>query len=44
MNATFLVLRTGCQWDALDATGICSSTSAYRRFRELLDAAVFEDF
>jgi transposase len=44
MNAIFFVLRTGCQWDALNATGICSSTSAYRRFREWLDAGVFEEF
>src|SRR6476660_7515874 len=34
MDAIFFVLRTGCQWNALDATGICSSSSAYRRFRE----------
>lgn len=24
MNAIFFVLRTGCQWNALNATGICS--------------------
>ena len=42
MNAIFFVLRTGCQWNALNATGICPSTSAYRRFREWLDAGVFE--
>ena len=30
--------------EALNATGICSSTSAYRRFREWLDAGVFEEF
>ncbi len=28
MNAIFFVLRTGCQWNALNATGICSSSSA----------------
>jgi transposase len=44
MDAIFFVLRTGCQWNALNATGICSSTSAYRRFREWLDAGVFEEF
>jgi transposase len=44
MNAIFFVLRTGCQWNALNATGICSSTSAYRRFREWLDADVSEEF
>lgn len=44
MNPIFFVLRTGCQWNALNATGVCSSTSAYRRFREWLDAGVFEEF
>ena len=34
MNAILLVLRTGMQWNALNATGICSCASAYRRFRE----------
>lgn len=28
MNATLFVLRTGCQCNALNATGICSSSSA----------------
>jgi hypothetical protein len=27
-----LPLRTGCQWNALSATGLCSSSSAHRRF------------
>ena len=44
MDAIFFVLRTGCQWNALDATGICSCSSAYRRFREWLDAGVFHEF
>lgn len=44
MNAILFVLRTGCQWNALDATGICSCGSAYRRFREWTDAGVFETF
>ena len=34
MEAILLVLRTGMQWNALDATGICSSSSAHRRFQE----------
>ena len=34
MDAIFFVLRTGCQWNALNATGICSSSSAHRRFLE----------
>ena len=41
MNAILFVLRTGCQWNALDATGICSCASAYRRFREWEAAGVF---
>lgn len=44
MDAIFFVLRTGCQWNALDATGICSCASAYRRYREWLDAGVFHEF
>ena len=44
MNAILFVLRTGCQWNALNATGICSSSSAHRRFREWTDAGVFERF
>jgi transposase len=32
MDAIFFVLRTGCQWNALNDTGICSSSSAHRRF------------
>ncbi|TNV11488.1 IS5 family transposase [Buttiauxella sp. B2] len=44
MNAIFFVLRTGCQWNALNATDICSSSSAHRRFQEWRDAGVFERF
>jgi transposase len=43
MDAILLVLRTGMRWNALNATGICSSSSAYRRFREWTDAGVFEE-
>jgi len=42
MDAIFFVLRTGCQWNALNATGICSSSSAHRRFQEWRAAGVFE--
>jgi transposase len=42
MNAILFVLRTGCQWNALKATGICSSSSAHRRFLEWVEAGVFE--
>jgi putative transposase len=41
MDAIFFVLRTGCQWGALDATGICSHSSAHRRFQEWTAAGVF---
>lgn len=44
MSAILFVLRTGCQWNTLNATGICSSSSAHRRFLEWLDAGVFERF
>src|SRR4051812_28851980 len=42
MNAILFVLRTGCQWNALNATGICSSSSAHRRFLEWTTAGVFD--
>jgi transposase len=42
MDAIFFVLRTGCQWNALNATDLCSSSSAHRRFQEWTEAAVFE--
>lgn len=41
MDGIFFVLRTGCQWNALNATGICSSSSAHRRFQEWRAAGVF---
>jgi transposase len=44
MNAILLVLRTGMQWNALNATGICSSSSAHRRFQEWTRAGVFGEF
>jgi transposase len=44
MNAILFVLRTGCQWNALNGTGICSSSSAHRRFQEWAQAGVFEEF
>jgi putative transposase len=43
MDAVLLVLRTGMQWNALDATGICSSSSAHRRFQEWERAGVFAE-
>jgi transposase len=44
MTAILFVLRTGCQWNALNVTGICSSSSAHRRFVEWVEADVFLDF
>jgi putative transposase len=44
MDAIFFVLRTGCQWNALGETTICSSSSAHRRFQEWLAAGVFAAF
>jgi transposase len=44
MNAILFVLRTGCPWEALDGTGICSHSSAHRRFQEWTRAGVFEQF
>jgi putative transposase len=44
MDAIFFVLRTGCQWNALRETTICSSSSAHRRFQEWGAAGVFAAF
>ena len=44
MDAILLVLRTGMQWNALNATGICSSSAAHRRFQEWALAGVFAEF
>jgi transposase len=43
MDAILLVLRTGMQWNALNATGICHSSSAHRRFQEWEQAGVFHE-
>lgn len=43
MDAILLVLRTGMQWNALNATGVCSSSSAHRRFQEWERAGVFHE-
>jgi putative transposase len=39
--ALFYVLRTGCQWGALDATDLCRRSTAHDRFQEWLAAGVF---
>ncbi len=43
MDAILLVLRTGMQWNALDATGVCNSSTAHRRFQEWERAGVFHE-
>ena len=43
MDAILLVLRTGMQWNALDATGVCNSSTAHRRFQEWEQAGVFHE-
>lgn len=42
MNAILFVARTGCTWNSLNATAICHSSSAHRRFQEWAAAGVFE--
>ena len=41
MDAVFFVLRTGCSWHSLNATGNYSSSSANRRFRKWSATGVF---
>jgi putative transposase len=41
MDGILFVLRTGCQWNALNETGICSSSTAHLRFQEWVKAGVF---
>ena len=41
LNGILFVLRTGCQWNALNATGICSSSTAHLRFQQWARAGVF---
>ena len=40
-DAIFYVLRTGCQWGALDATGLCPHSTAHDRFQQWVRAGVF---
>ena len=40
-NGICYVLRTGCQWKALDARGICSGSTVHLRFQEWVAAGVF---
>src|SRR2546427_6518203 len=41
MEALFFVLRTGCQGNALNETGLCARSSAPRRFQAWTEADVF---
>ena len=40
-DAIFYVLRTGCQWGALDATELCRHSTAHDRFQQWAQAGVF---
>jgi putative transposase len=40
-EAIFYVLRTGCQWGALDATDLCRRSTAHARLQEWVAAGVF---
>ena len=40
-DAIFYVLRTGCQWAALDQTDLCPHSTAHDRFQEWVEADVF---
>jgi transposase len=42
LDGIFFVLRTGCQWRALDATEICDGSTAHRRFQEWQRAGFFD--
>lgn len=40
-GAILFVLKTGCQWNALNATSICPSSTAHDRFQEWREAGLF---
>src|SRR5512135_1385736 len=40
-DAIFYVLRTGCQWHALDQTELCAHSTAHDRFQTWVEAGVF---
>ena len=40
-DAIFYVLRTGCQWQALDETDLCPHSTAHDRYQEWVEADVF---
>lgn len=41
LDAILFVLRTGCQWEALNYTTLCKKSAAHRRFQEWVEAGVF---
>ena|SRR5258706_652437 len=43
-DAIFYVLRTGCQWQALNYTDLCAKSTAHDRFQVWADADVFLNF
>lgn len=43
-DGIFYVLRTGCQWKALDETDLCSGSTAHTRFQAWAAAEVFLKF
>lgn len=44
LDGILFVLRTGCQWNAPDATGICPSSTAHDRFQKWVRSGVFLRF
>jgi putative transposase len=40
-DAIFYVLRTGCQWEALNQTDLCAKSTAHDRFQHWVDDGVF---
>ena len=43
-EAIFFVLRTGCQWNARSATGLCPSSTAHDRFQAWVQDGFFLRF
>jgi putative transposase len=41
LDGIFFVLRTGSQWKALNATGICKASTAHDRFQEWEETGFF---
>ena len=41
-DGIFFVLRTGCQWEALNATGLCPHSTAHDRFQQWVEAGVWQ--